>query len=71
MHTANAPKAARPNTARNHTDTLDDLNRAAFARAAVFQEFRRRDAVALDWDGFVDRRPDAAPQRFANGRAAT
>ena len=37
-------------------------SRADFARAAVFEEFRRRDAVALDFGGFVDRRPDKRPR---------
>ena len=32
-----------------------------FARAAVFAEFRFKNAVALDWNGFADRRPDQKP----------
>ena len=34
--------------------------RGNFARAMTFSEFRYRDARALDYDGFVDRRPNQA-----------
>ena len=33
-----------------------------FARDAVFDGFCHRDARALDYDGFVDRRPAEAPR---------
>ncbi len=36
--------------------------RVAFARAAVFEEFRPRDAAAIDYNGFVDRKPHEAPR---------
>ena len=36
-------------------------SRAAFASAAVFVEFRSRDARALNYNGFIDRRPDQKP----------
>ncbi len=41
-------------------------SRAAYARDAVFDGFRSRDARALDHDGFVDRRPEQAPRLLAN-----
>ena len=34
---------------------------AAFARSAVLTEFRPRDARALDYDDFIDRRPCDEP----------
>ncbi len=37
-------------------------HRADFARAAVFEEFRTRNARAIDYDGFVDRRPNEPPR---------
>ena len=37
-------------------------HRASFARRAVFLEFRRRDAAAIDFDGFVDRRANETPR---------
>ncbi len=33
-----------------------------FARDAVFDGFCHRDARAIDYDGFVDRRPDELPR---------
>ena len=33
-----------------------------FARAAVFEEFRHKNAAALDQAGFVDRRPHEQPR---------
>ena len=36
--------------------------RTAFALAAVFEEFRPRDAAAIDHGGFVDRPPNEEPQ---------
>ena len=44
--------------------------RRDFARAAVFAEFGYRSGRALDYDGFVDRRPDRLPKRWwaAHGR---
>ncbi len=38
--------------------------RAAFARDAVFEEFRPRDARALGHDGFKDRRPNDSPRHI-------
>ncbi len=35
--------------------------RARFARSVVFEEFRYRHARAIDYDGFIDRTPTAAP----------
>ena len=37
-------------------------SRTTYARAAVFEEFRRRDATAIDFDGFVDRRANETPR---------
>jgi hypothetical protein len=39
-------------------------HRALFARDFVFLEFRGRDARALDYDGFQDRRPNRKPERL-------
>ena len=33
-----------------------------FARQAVLEEFRPRDGKALDYDGFVDRKPHEQPR---------
>ncbi len=38
--------------------------RARFARSMVFQEFRYRDARALDYDHFVDRKPGQTPRTW-------
>ncbi len=35
--------------------------RAGFARAMVFEAFGYRHARAIDYDGFVDRKPNLAP----------
>ncbi len=48
-------------TQPNHHHSVSK-QRAAFARAAVFEEFRNRNARAIDYDGFVDRRPNEKPQ---------
>ena len=45
----------------NHLDPISK-RRAAFARDAVFAEFRPRDARAFDRDGFEDRGPSEAPR---------
>ncbi len=45
----------------NHLDPISK-RRAAFARDAVFAEFRPRDARAIDYDGFVDRHPHERPR---------
>ncbi len=37
-------------------------HRADFARSAVLAEFRTRAARAIDYDGFVDRRPNEPPR---------
>ena len=36
--------------------------RARFARSVVFEEFRYRHARAIDYDGFIDRKPNAPPR---------
>ena len=51
--------APRPASAPNSQDLK---RRAAFAKAAVYSEFRGRDALALNQDAFVDRVPDKAPR---------
>ena len=44
--------------------TLSTSSRAdTFARDAVFEEFRNRDARAIDQAGFVDRLPRQNPPR--------
>ncbi len=55
MHTT----ATRPASSR----------RNSLARAAVFAEFRPRDARAIDQAGFIDRRPDQAPRLHAEFNA--
>ena len=40
--------------------------RAAFARAAVFSSFRARDARAINYNGFQDRRPCDEPVRLGH-----
>lgn len=50
---------------------------ARFARAAVFEVFPYRDARAIDYDKFLDRKPSQAPRpspevwRMANGWATS
>ena len=39
-----------------------NTSRANFACSAVYAEFRPRDATAIDFDGFVDRRPNETPR---------
>ena len=36
--------------------------RARFARSVVFEEFRYRHARAIDYDGFIDRKPNQRPR---------
>jgi hypothetical protein len=45
-------------------------SRATFARAAVFAEFRPRDARAIDYCNFVDRRPKEPPGQLSGTREA-
>ncbi len=45
-----------------YSTTFRKANHAAYARAAVFEEFRGQDARAIDHGGFVDRRPNKEPQ---------
>ena len=59
--------ARRPRRARNPHNGHRHLNN--FARQAVFAEFGKRHAKAIDQIDFIDRRPDQAP-RFINGRPA-
>ena len=40
------------------------LRRRDFARAAVFEEFRHKNAVALDYGDFVDRKPNQASRSW-------
>ena len=51
----------RPSATARHIPT-NGKHSSRFARGAVFAEFRRRDARALDYDGFADHDPDAALQ---------
>ena len=55
-------RATAPNLPSSTSQT-----REQFARSAVFSEFGYHGARALDYDGFVDRRPDQAA-RCINGR---
>ena len=53
----------------NETETnLQARRRARFARSAVYEEFRARDARALDYDTFTDRLA-REPARRANPEA--
>ena len=53
------------------------VRRRDFARAMVFEEFKYKHARAIDYDRFLDRKPNQAPRpspelrRMANGRAST
>jgi hypothetical protein len=49
-------------TSRPSLNTHSAKHRADFARAAVLEEFRTRNARAIDYDGFVDRRPNEPPR---------
>ena len=62
----------RPSATARHIPT-NGKHSSRFARGAVFAEFRRRDARALDYDGFADHDPDAALQdadKIISGRVA-
>ncbi len=55
------------NDVSEYTDALhafqpDLRHRARFARRMVFEEFRYRDARAIDYGDFIDRAPDQAPR---------
>ena len=54
VYTTSTTQATEPAPSPQH--------RADFARAAVFEEFRTRNARAIDYDGFVDRRPNEPPR---------
>ncbi len=56
-YTTTTARASAP-----ESPTPSDQHRAAFARDAVFAEFRPGDARALDHDSFTDRRPDQGPR---------
>jgi hypothetical protein len=38
--------------------------RARFARSMVFEEFRYRDARAIDYGDFIDRKPGQTPRTW-------
>ena len=57
-----SPKCA---TAPDNLTTSDKV-RASFARSAVSEEFRSRDARALDQADFQDRPPHRQPARLGN-----
>ncbi len=42
--------------------------RSDFARSMVFEEFRYKHARAIDYDGFIDRKPNQRPRLW---RAST
>ena len=52
----NYTKLASSATRADHLK-FSTKHRADFARAAVFEEFRTRNARAIDYDGFRDRQP--------------
>ncbi len=41
---------------------LPDLRRTRFARSMVFEEFKYKHARAIDYDGFIDRKPNQRPR---------
>ena len=45
-----------------HAKQADLRRRARFARRMVFEEFGYRYAQALDYDRFLDRKPDQTPR---------
>jgi hypothetical protein len=55
---------------RNVTGANPTAPRTTFARAAVFAEFRPRDARAIDYCNFVDRCPNEPPGRLSGTREA-
>ncbi len=55
---------------RNATGANPTAPRTTFARAAVFAEFRPRDARAIDYCNFVDRRPKEPPGQLSGTREA-
>ena len=59
IYTHSATQATRP-----APRTSSAKHRDSFARAAVFEEFRTRNARAIDYSGFVDRRPDQGPRHI-------
>ncbi len=57
-----------------YSPTFRKASHAAYARAAVFEEFRGRDARAIDHGDFVDRKPrnvGKAPADDVGDRALT
>ena len=55
------PSAIRADRLPSHP-----TKRAGFARAAVFSSFRARDARAINYNGFQDRRPCDEPVRLGH-----
>ncbi len=53
----------------SYTKNFRNTSRAAYARSAVFAEFRPGDARALDHDGFEDRRPNDGPRHIGEAAA--
>ena len=47
-----------------YSKNFRNATRAAYARAAVFEEFSPRDARALDQDDFRDRAPNQEPRHI-------
>ncbi len=53
----------------NTTPSAERLHlRSVFAREMVFAEFRPRDAWALDYGNFIDRRPGDMPRSAPEAR---
>ena len=57
---------ARPASSRPDPHTSSPRTRSRYARAVVFSSFRLRDAKAIDFDGFQDRRPSDRPARLGD-----
>ncbi len=60
IYAHSATQATRP-----AFSTSSAKHRADFARSAVYEDFRSRDARAIDYGGFRDRQPNEAPRRTA------
>ncbi len=52
---SNQPRPLGPRARRRR-------RRARFARSMVFEEFRYKHARAIDYDGFIDRKPNQRPR---------
>ena len=67
-NTYQSSRVPRPNQARLDITAGCARARARFARRMVFEEFKYKHARAIDYDDFIDRKPNQRPRRW---RAST